>query len=207
MDASEIKAFWRGLDRATMHESIKLGLRLQLVTGTRIGEVAGARHECFNAAEKIWVVPASQSKNKKDNRLPLSPLAFSIYEEMVALSDGSPLLMPSPHSAGVSPDKQQPIAPRSIAHALKDNLDKIGVANVRTHDLRRTCSSGLASLGVTKNIRERVLNHTMDKLDRSYDQHFYDDEKRAALERWAARIEAILASDTENVAVLTRELA
>ena len=42
-------------------------------------------------------------------------------------------------------------------------------------------------------VAEAVLNHLPAKLIRTYDRHSYEVEKRAALDRWTAHVEALLA--------------
>jgi hypothetical protein len=41
-------------------------------------------------------------------------------------------------------------------------------------------------------VRELVIGHTKPGLHRVYDQHAYLDEKRDALDRWAARLRHIV---------------
>jgi hypothetical protein len=50
-------------------------------------------------------------------------------------------------------------------------------------------------LGVTRLVVKKILNHVDRDVTAIYDRHGYDAEKRAALEAWARRVEAI-ASDT-----------
>ena len=54
------------------------------------------------------------------------------------------------------------------------------------HDLRRTGRTGLAKPGVRSDIGERVLNHARDRIETTYDVHGYFEEKREALNKWAA---------------------
>ena len=108
------------------------------------------------------------------------------------------MLFPSPLR------KDQGITGRAVSQALLSARETIGVENVTPHDLRRTASTGMASLGVPKFIREKVLNHTQGRLDKVYDQHAYDDEKRDALERWADRLTVILSKDRKVVALKER---
>ena len=58
----------------------------------------------------------------------------------------------------------------------------------RLHDLRRTCRTGLAALGVFEIVAERCLNHAKKGMTAVYDVHVYEDEKRNALEAWATRL-------------------
>jgi hypothetical protein len=49
----------------------------------------------------------------------------------------------------------------------------------------RAFRRGLGRLGDRKEIAERVLNHTRERMHATYDVHEYIDEKREALEKWA----------------------
>ena len=70
-------------------------------------------------------------------------------------------------------------------------LAKRGVAPFTLHDLRRTCRTGLARLGVLPHVAERVVNHVQDGVAGVYDIHTYMNEKRAALEKWAEHLRTI----------------
>ena len=63
------------------------------------------------------------------------------------------------------------------------------IENATVHDLRRTVGTNLVRLGVSKDIRARLLNHVdgaRSVTDAVYNQHEFWDEKRAALEMWEA---------------------
>ena len=59
-------------------------------------------------------------------------------------------------------------------------------------DIRRTCETMLARMGVSKGIRAQLLSHGLGGVQqRHYDRHEYFDEKRAALKAWHDKLEAI----------------
>jgi integrase len=61
------------------------------------------------------------------------------------------------------------------------------------HDLRRTAATLMADAGVPENIIPKILNHTEPGVTRRhYNLHAYRGEKRAALERWARYLLAVL---------------
>jgi integrase len=60
------------------------------------------------------------------------------------------------------------------------------------HDLRRTVATRLAELGIAKEDRDAVLNHTpRDVGKKHYDLYDREREKRRALELWASVLTAI----------------
>jgi integrase len=77
----------------------------------------------------------------------------------------------------------------------------------RVHDLRRTAATGMAKLGVNLPVIEKVLNHVSGSFAGVvgvYQQHGYDDEKRQALERWAAHVAALVTGRKAKVVPIRR---
>jgi integrase len=75
------------------------------------------------------------------------------------------------------------------------------------HDLRRTATTGMAGLHVPPHVVDRILNHTSGTIRgvaRVYNRFEYQDERRAALEAWGRKVEAIVrGSATSNVIELS----
>ena len=60
----------------------------------------------------------------------------------------------------------------------KARFDKIaGVFDWTLHDLRRTARTLMSRVGVSADIAERVLGHTMEGIRGTYDWHVYADER------------------------------
>jgi integrase len=129
----------------------------------------------------------------------LSDAAIEVLHEIKKFSRGSRWLFPSP--AG-----DKPMAARAINHAVLRVIDKIGVNNVRPHDMRRTGASHMTSIGITRFIVGRTLNHAERGVTAVYDRHSYDREKRQALDAWAARLDEIVTGKQQrsNVVELAR---
>ena len=82
-----------------------------------------------------------------------------------------------------------------LAEARKERGKEITIPSWRLHDLRRTCATGMAGLGVAPHIIEAVLNHVSGAkagVAGTYNREAYQEEKRAALERWASHVSAII---------------
>jgi integrase len=80
--------------------------------------------------------------------------------------------------------------------SAKRELDAIsGVSGWRLHDLRRTCVSGMAALGVAPHVADKILNHqsgTISGVAAVYQRHQFLTERKEALERWGAHVAQIL---------------
>src|SRR5262249_53542315 len=75
----------------------------------------------------------------------------------------------------------------------------------RIHDLRRTCATQMAELGVQPHVIEAALNHVSGAragVAGIYNRAAYAAEKKTALERWAARVEGLLSGTTAKVVKL-----
>jgi len=64
---------------------------------------------------------------------------------------------------------------------LPEDPNRLGLEFFTPHDLRHTAATLMAKESVQFETRERVLNHTMGKMDETYNQHDFDDEKQMAL--------------------------
>ena len=61
--------------------------------------------------------------------------------------------------------------------------------------MSRTAASGMAGLGIAPHVVEAVLNHksgTIKGVAAVYNRYSYATEKRAALDAWARRLDAIV---------------
>lgn len=62
------------------------------------------------------------------------------------------------------------------------------------HDLRRTCKTKMAELGVAPHVSEKILGHKLTGMLVVYDQYDYIPEQQAAAELWADKIQACAAN-------------
>ena len=91
----------------------------------------------------------------------------------------------------------------------KRTLDELsGVTEWRLHDLRRTCVSGMARLGIAPHIADKVLNHqsgTISGVAAVYQRHEFLAERQEALDRWGAHVAGVIAKamDIDSAPVRT----
>ena len=189
LNEAEIRAFWQGLDKARMPAPVRLVLKLLLVTIQRRGEVVEATWPEFDLANGIWTIGAERTKNRKTHTVPLSKPAMDLLKDIKALSGKSLWLFPSPRVDGQAIDR------RAINHRLTTNLDVIGVANLRPHDLRRTGASQITAMGIPRLVVSKILNHADREITGVYDRHTYDAEKRHALDAWGQRLMEIVSGE------------
>jgi integrase len=61
-------------------------VRLQLLTGARLGEVLASRKEDFDLGRGIWTKPAHQTKQKRTEHVPLSAQAVALVALIIERS-------------------------------------------------------------------------------------------------------------------------
>jgi len=162
-------------------------VRMLILTGQRrreVGEMAVAE---IDIAERLWTIPAGRMKARVLHEVPLSALAMSLIQPSVGphlFSTGRRGDLPI-----VGYNKIKLYLDQHIRAARGGNAQPM--AAWRLHDIRRTVRSGLARLGVRPDVAERVLAHVPGGVEAVYDRFTYRDDKRRALESWAAHIERI----------------
>ena len=102
----------------------------------------------------------------------------------------------------------KPFQDFSRAKRLLDQFS--GVAGWCLHDLRRTCVSGMARLGIPPHIADKILNHnagTISGVAAVYQRHEFLSERQEALERWGAHVAHIVAEASGKVRSKVRRVA
>ena len=92
------------------------------------------------------------------------------------------------------------LAPRTnlfrISVGPSGGLDQLsGVTAWRLHDLRRTCVSGMARLGIAPHVADKILNHqagTISGVAAVYQRHEFLSERQHALEIWGDHVERLV---------------
>lgn len=198
LSEQEIRSFWDNINATDASPAIQTALQLILVTAQRPGEVLGISMSEIDMNSGWWTIPAEKSKNGLAHRVPLSPLAL----ELIGNADsGNGLLFPSPKNP------QIPINVNALSHATRRNMKVFGIDHFTPHDLRRTAASSMASMGISRIVISKILNHAETGITAVYDRHGYDPEKRNSLNAWAIKLSNILSGKSGEVIPLAhREL-
>ena len=165
-------------------------LRVLLLTAQRRGELALARWIDIDFRKATWAIPDAHAKAGRGHVVPLSAWAAEEFMALKRLAGSSAFVFPTADGKRAADGR---LITRSVARCAPA-WKSCGVEVFTPHDLRRTCRTGLARLKVAPHIAERVLNHAQEKIAGTYDLHDYLDEKREALEKWAAYLKRLQVS-------------
>jgi len=159
-------------------------VRLQLLTGARMGEVLKAERKDFDLDRGVWTKPSHHTKQKRREHVPLSRPAQDLVSFIVARTEpDSPYLFP-----GNIPG--EPL--QDIKKFWSMVMREAGIENYRRHDNRHTFASHLVSSGLSLEIVGRLLGHTNPTTTHRY-AHLADNPLRLATARFGDKIASVSA--------------
>lgn len=220
----ELRQLWAALDSAVagregLPSSVALSLqvasvvKLLILTGQRVSEVAQMQWRELDFNEGVWTIPGERSKNRRAHIVHLSPLAVDLIVAMKPFTGASPYVFESavkPGHAIRSDVVGKAIArlqgiPATKKQPSNEDAPLFGLDHFTPHDLRRSAATAWASdLNIFPHIVEHMLNHTLPRLQRTYQRGEYLPERREAFSAWGERVETLIASDPgSNVTAIT----
>ena len=169
-------------------------IELLFLTAQRRREVAQMTWDEIDFDNALWTIPGERAKNDKRHDVHLSDQAIDVLKRMPKIGDYVFTSNGTAPFSGFSKSKRQ--------------LDELsGVTDWRLHDIRRTATSGMARLGITPHVADKILNHqsgTISGVAAVYQRHEFLDERKTALIAWGRYVDAILnGTDRDNVIAIS----
>lgn len=203
LTASEIREFWFAMDKMPrMSESVKLAFKVLLLTGVRSGELLKAMWANVDLDKGEWTIPAEdqkltpkQAQTAQPFVIPLPSLAVGLFTQLKKIAGKNPHVMASPIAeSGRYDDKSLGHALRRMKAYKTGEGDKVlDLPHFTAHDLRRTLRTHLAdTLNVQPHVAEKVLNHSLGRIEGIYNRADLYVQRRDALERWAKFIDRLI---------------
>ena len=180
--------------------------RLLIVTGQRKSEVAEAGWSEFDLTKKLWTIPSDRMKADAAHVVPLSDDALDILKSLPRFEGGDCLFSTTFGKKPVNGfSKAKTLFDKAILKALQTDDVNAKLPDFVIHDLRRTVRTALSAIpNISDLVRELVIGHTRPGLHKVYDQYAYLDEKRFALDAWAARLRTIIEPTPGNLVSVER---
>jgi integrase len=148
-----------------------------------VEEIARLNVDQYDRKERIldW----SKTKNSKPHAIPLPSLAAELLESIKPNEYG--WFFPS------AMDSSRPVAHGTLYAFMWRQRERGVIPYVTNRDLRRTWKTLAGKAGISKEIRDRLQNHTLqDVSSKSYDRWNYMPEKRAAMKKWDSFVRVLL---------------
>jgi len=164
----QIRQLWQ---LTNLHRTLPQ-LQLILLTGCRKGEWAKARWDHIDMKERILTIPLANHKGKRETLVPLCAAAMAILETI-------PRRKPQVFGTYLS-----------TGHLLPAHRD-LGW-RLRPHDLRSTCVTRMAQLGIPPNVVQLCVGQVPGGLWKIYNKYDYLKERQEAFDRYGEHIMEVL---------------
>ncbi|MET3139256.1 integrase [Undibacterium sp. GrIS 1.2] len=202
LSPSEIRIMLKQLEYVASYPTIKLGLRLILLTLVRKGELIHATWDEIDFENALWTIPKARMKAGKAHNIYLSQQALDIMIALRTCAGGSRYLLPSRYDGDKCMSNAtlnrvgQIVVERSKAKGLP-------IENFTVHDLRRTGSTILNELGFNSDWIEKCLAHEDGRSSRGiYNKAEYAEQRRHMLQEWADMVDTWVAGESHTPTLL-----
>ena len=204
--ADELRWFWFATN--AIGEPFGALLKLLLLTGCRLNEIAQMTQDELSDDVSSLRLPGVRTKNNRPHDVPLPLLAREVIVNCRRIEACRYVFSTNGRTpvSGFSKIKRR-LDALMLAEAEKERGTDTNLAPWRLHDLRRTAATGMASLGIAPYIVEAALNHVSGAkagVAGTYNREQYEPQKRAALERWASHIGGLVSNNIGVVVPLLR---
>ncbi len=200
LSEEELRKLLAGIDHIGTENA--LALRIMLATCVRSVELRKARWEHIDFDQGAWFVPDESVKTRVGFLVPLTPTVSAWFRQLKELADGDEWVLP----ARLAKNKGKHVGETTLWEAInrafkREDLD---VRRFTPHDTRSTAKGHMRNLGVSREISEIALNHTLKGMEGIYDVREEIPERRQALELWASFLAACEEGRPWNVTPIRR---
>lgn len=187
----EVRWFWAGCNAAGWPFGPLF--KLLLLTAQRRDEVGGMRWIELDLKKRIWTIPRERAKSDRSHLVHLSAPAIDIIAAFPRTGD----LVFS--TTGERPVSGFSRAKERLDQYMETSNPEAEIKPWVLHDLRRTAATGMADLNIAPHVVDKILNHasgTIQGVAAIYNRHTYLEERKAALEIWAAHVASLVSLPT-----------
>lgn len=196
LNETELRGFMAALEQQEDMYSDAITLALYL-GGQRIAQLLRLRpaDADLDAGTLTLFDPKGARQIARVHVLPLNEKALGIVTRTLAVNGHKPFLF-TLRKVPVRPEKLSAVVAKISAAMVKAGTAREAF---QLRDIRRTCETMLAKMGISSDVRAQLLSHGLGGVQiRHYDRHSYMDEKRAALDAWAAKLHEIVTGEAHT---------
>ncbi|NMG46590.1 DUF4102 domain-containing protein [Azoarcus communis] len=165
-----------------------IALKILLATCVRGAELVKARKEHVFLDRGSWWVPDGSVKTRSGFLVPLAPIVVEWFRELFALSGGSDYVLPARTERrrrrfGGDIHAGETTLWAAINRAFHRHA--IDIQKFTPHDTRSTAKGHMRNMGISREMSEIALNHTLKGMEAIYDVREEIPERRIAMQKWA----------------------
>ena len=195
LSPTEIRIMLKQLEHVPTLPTIRLGLRLILLTMVRKSELQDAIWDEIDFENAVWTIPKERMKRSKAHNVYLSRQALDIMIALKTCAGNSKYLLPSRYDADAPMSRA---TFNRVTYAVVERAKKEGlpVEPFTVHDLRRTGSTLLNELGFNSDWIEKCLAHEDGRSSRGvYNKAEYEVQRRHMMQEWSDIVDAWVAGE------------
>ncbi|NNV20221.1 MULTISPECIES: tyrosine-type recombinase/integrase [Alphaproteobacteria] len=193
LSPAEIRVMLGQLEHVPTLPTIRLGMKLFLLTMVRKSELQDATWDEVDFENAVWSIPKERMKRSKAHNVYLAQQAIDILIALKTCAGNSKYLLPSRYDADAPMSRAtfNRITTAVVARAKKEGLP---LEPFTVHDLRRTGSTLLNELGFNSDWIEKCLAHEDGRSSRGiYNKAEYEHQRRHMMQEWANLVDAWVA--------------
>ena len=193
LSPAEIRVMLGQLEHVPTLPTIRLGMKLFLLTMVRKSELQDATWDEVDFENAVWSIPKERMKRSKPHNVYLAQRAIDILVALKTCAGNSKYLLPSRYDADAPMSRAtfNRITTAVVAQAKKAGLP---LEPFTVHDLRRTGSTLLNELGFNSDWIEKCLAHEDGRSSRGiYNKAEYEHQRRHMMQEWANLVDAWVA--------------
>lgn len=185
----EIGLFFRTLDAIGAMGTMKMALKLVLITMVRKGEFTNATWDEIDFKKWTWTIPSDRMKGSRAHVIYLPKQAQDILVGLQMCAGGSEYLVPGRYNF------RKPLSNAAL-NSLIDrtvkiiNEDSEHIQGFTVHDMRRTASTLLHEAGYPSDWIEKALAHEQKGVRAVYNKAEYARQRAYMLQQWADMIDS-----------------
>ena len=190
LSPSEIRIMLKQLEHVATLPTIRLGMRLYLLTMVRKSELQDAVWDEVDFENAVWTIPKERMKRSKAHNVYLSRQMLDIMIALKTCAGNSRYLLPSRYDADAPMSRA---TFNRVTYAVVERAKKEGLPlePFTVHDLRRTGSTLLNELGFNSDWIEKCLAHEDGRSSRGvYNKAEYEMQRRHMMQEWADIVDA-----------------
>jgi integrase len=193
LSPAEIRVMLRELEHVPTLPTIRLGLKLILLTMVRKSELLDAVWEEVDFENAVLSIPKERMKRGKAHNVYLSRQSLDIIIALKTCAGNSRYLLPSRYDAD-APMSRATFNRITVAVVRRAKKHELPLEPFTVHDLRRTGSTLLNELGFNSDWIEKCLAHEEGRSSRGvYNKAEYEAQRRHMLQEWADTVDAWVA--------------
>jgi integrase len=190
LSPSEIRVMLKQLEHIATLPTIRLGMRLYLLTMVRKSELQDAVWGEVDFENAVWTIPKERMKRSKAHNVYLSRQVLDIMIALKTCAGNSRYLLPSRYDAD-APMSRATFNRVTYAVVVRARAEGLPLEPFTVHDLRRTGSTLLNELGFNSDWIEKCLAHEDGRSSRGvYNKAEYEVQRRHMMQEWSDILDA-----------------